>query len=109
MVIKMPLEKLIEVIAALQEKIKRFSSEFEKSEVLTRYALVDPMLRALGWDTEDPAQIRPEFSTETGNPDYALLWDGKPYVMVEAKALGKDLGSAKKKGFQYCWENKVPY
>ncbi len=29
--------------------------------------------------------------------------------MVEAKALGKDLSTAKKKGFQYCWENKVPY
>lgn len=29
--------------------------------------------------------------------------------MVEAKALGKDLGAAKEKGFQYCWKNKVPY
>lgn len=105
----MLLEKLVAAVEAVQRKTEKFRSELEKSEALTRYVLVDPVLRALGWDTEDPDQVRPEFSTESGNPDYALLWEGKPFIMVEAKALGKDLSAAKEKGFQYCWKNKVPY
>lgn len=51
----------------------------------------------------------PGFPTESGNPDYALLWEGKPWIMVEAKALGKSLSAATEKGFQYCWKTKVPY
>ncbi|MCS7312640.1 MAG: hypothetical protein NZ742_06975 [Acidobacteria bacterium] len=35
----------------------------------THYVLVDPVLQALGWDTEDPDQVIPEFQTEVGCPD----------------------------------------
>jgi hypothetical protein len=77
--------------------------------MLTRYALVDPILRALGWDTEDPEQVEPEPRTETGRPDYALKHDGKPIVMVEAKPLRSDLEKARGEGFRYCWQNKVPF
>ena len=34
---------------------------FARSEMQTRYALIDPLLRELGWDTENPALVRPEF------------------------------------------------
>lgn len=105
----MVLAELVGVIEGVKRRAKEFQAELQKSEALTRYALVDPLLRALGWDTADPAQVRPEFPTESGNPDYALLWEGKPHIMVEAKALGKSLDAAKDKGFQYCWKNKVSY
>jgi len=100
------LEKQVENVKA---RAQAFLTELGKSEPLTRYVLIDPVLRALGWDTEDPSQVRPEFPTESGNPDYALLWEGKPWIMVEAKALGKSLSVAREKGFQYCWKAKVPY
>jgi len=51
----------------------------------------------------------PEFSTQQGIPDYALLHDGNPLIMVEAKSLKSDLGKAKDKSFQYCWQNKVSF
>jgi hypothetical protein len=53
--------------------------------------------------------VRPEFPTETGKPDYALIWEGKPRIMVEAKPLGASLEEARRKGFQYCFENKVRF
>lgn len=105
----MVLAELVGVIEAVRKRAKEFQTELQKSEALTRYALIDPILRALGWDTADPAQVRPEFPTESGNPDYALFWEGKPHIMVEAKALGKSLDAAKDKGFQYCWRIKVSY
>jgi hypothetical protein len=55
--------------------------------MLTRYALVDPILRALGWDTEDPEQVVPEFQTEVGRPDYILCHENLR-IGVEAKKFG---------------------
>lgn len=105
----MPLTQLVEAVRGAKERAERFRNDLQKSEALTRYALIDPILRALGWDTEDPSKVRPEFSTDSGTPDYALLWDGKPHIMVEAKALGKRLEGAQDKAFQYAWQNGVPY
>ncbi len=102
-------EDLLTTLGAVKARMEKFRLELQKSEALTRYALIDPVLRALGWNTEDPEQVRPEFPTETGSPDYALLHEGKPWIMVEAKALGKKLDEARDKGFQYCWKNKIPY
>ncbi|MBC7317896.1 hypothetical protein H5T57_01390 [Candidatus Bipolaricaulota bacterium] len=103
------LDGFLEVLRKVRERAQKYRAELEKSEALTRYTLIDPVLRALGWDTQDPECVQPEFSTETGKPDYALLWQGKPLIMVEAKALHANLGPAKDKGFQYCWKNKVRY
>ncbi len=72
-------------------------------ETQTRYAIIDPIIRALGWDTEDPKECYPEYDLSEGNtrPDYALFgdWDVEdiadggiaPVVIVEAKALRRDL------------------
>ena len=75
---------------------------FGGSEALTRYALINPMLRELGWDTSDPNMVIPEYSSGDGRADYALLSDGKPVVMVEAKKLDESLQSAVGQGIQYC-------
>jgi hypothetical protein len=86
----MSLEDLLRVIQHLKEKVETHRGLLTQSEALTRYALIDPLLRALGWNTEDPEQVRPEFSTDVGRPDYALLVEGKPHIFVGAKPLGKD-------------------
>ena len=50
----MPLQSLYELIATLRGRIERHAANLSQSEMLTRYALVDPLLRELGWNTEDP-------------------------------------------------------
>ena len=77
-----------------------------ESEALTRYALVDPVLCALGWDVSDPEKVRPEFPTEQGRPDYALLWEEKPLIMVEVKPLHANLGTSKGQGLQLLLEEQ---
>jgi hypothetical protein len=100
---------LIRIIKQIRERIRTHIERLSRNEMLTRYALIDPLLRALGWDTEDPDQVEPEFVTQQGRPDYTLRRDGQPFILIEAKKLGSDLSEARDSGFKYCWQNKVPF
>lgn len=63
-------------------------------ETRTRVALIDPLLRALGWDVADPAVVMPEYKVGNRSADYALLrCDGRVDAALEAKRLGESLGS----------------
>ena len=47
----MPLESLLALVHKLRERIDAHGDKLRQSEALTRYALIDPLLRELGWDT----------------------------------------------------------
>jgi hypothetical protein len=103
------MKELIDTIERVRERIKKYENQLKQNEMLTRYVLVDPILRALGWDTENPDQVIPEPITETGRPDYALMHNGEKLIMVEVKSLKSNLEKARDDGFKYCWKNKVPF
>ncbi len=98
----MPLENLLILIEKLRERIDTHGDALRQSEALTRYALIDPLLRELGWDTEDPDMVVPEYSSGGGRVDYALRSNGKPVIMLEAKKLDTPLNDAIGQGIQYC-------
>lgn len=84
------LHDLVKKVEELGERARRYKDTLSKNEMLTRYVLIDPFLRMWGWDTENPEQVRPEFATQAGRPDYALLGpDGKVVAFVGAKSLGR--------------------
>ena len=106
----MPLESLLSLVEKLRERITANNRELRKNEWLTRYALIDPLLRELGWDTEDPALVIPEYNVGDGSTvDYALLSEGKPVMMVEAKSLGTPLQDALEQGLRYCLIKRTRY
>ena len=73
------------------------------NEATTRYSLIDPVLRELGWDTEDPRVVIPEYSSNVGRADYALFHESdKPAMIIEAKKLGEPLDDAAEQGINYC-------
>ena len=52
-------------------------------EASTRWALIDPIIRALGWETHDPKQCEVEYPIiEDGKVDYALF-DRCKYIEYE--------------------------
>ena len=104
-----PLDDLLALIETLQEHIANHGGALRRSEALTRYALIDPLLRELGWDTSDPAKVVPEYAVSGGRADYALLVDGEPKVMVEAKNLGAPPDNAVTQGITYCMGEGTPY
>ncbi len=105
----MPLEGLLTLVERLRERIDAHGPALRGSEALTRYALIDPLLRELGWDTSDPNLMIPEYSSGGGRADYALLSSGKPVMMVEAKSLDSSLQGAVGQGIQYCLMQGTSY
>ena len=100
----MLLENLLECVNGIRERIEAHGSAFRKSEAQTRYALIDPLLRELGWDTQDPALVVPEYQSGKVRADYALMSDNTPAMMVEAKSLDTPLRDVVRQGIGYCLE-----
>ena len=89
----MVLESLLELVETLRKRIDEHGAALRQSEALTRAALIDPLLRELGWDTENPALVIPEYRSSAGSADYALISDSSqpPVLIIEAKKLGESL------------------
>ncbi|MDQ1252732.1 MAG: putative type restriction endonuclease, partial [Euryarchaeota archaeon] len=82
------MDNLNEVLPKIIEKIKNFRSLYEKSEMAVRGQIVDPILRNIGWDTANPAEVK--MFTEEGIPDYSLIKDGKTILFIEVKEMNVD-------------------
>lgn len=101
----MPLESLLELVRKLRERIDADGDALRQNEALTRYALIDPLLRELGWDTSDPGLVIPEYRVPNNQfADYVLLSNKRPKVVVESKKLDEPLqgGKALDQGILYC-------
>lgn len=111
----MLLEPLTDTLARVHQRIKSFESEFTNNESQTRLSLVDPVLKVLGWDPQDPSLVKVEYPVRQRNRrhtkvDYALLdSNDEPIAFVEAKRLGTDLGRAHHQLFEYGAGESVPY
>ena len=94
------LDDLVGTIEKLKRRIERHKRYFEEGgqpEWRTRIGLIDPLLKALGWDVADPraVEIEPKVTADTptgkGWADYALMGslgsNPKPVVIIEAKNL----------------------
>ena len=86
------LDDLIQTIETLKERIRKHKDYLGAYEVRTRVSLIDPMLRALGWDVDDPDLVQVEPKTDNGWADYALLGvSHRPVAFVEAKKLSENI------------------
>ena len=102
----MPLEKLLLLVETLKAHIEKHGGALKGSEALTRYTLIDPLLRTLGWDTADPSQVITRFYS-----GYLLLGsDGKPAMMVDGKSLGSSLRyTALTQEMEDCLKARIAY
>lgn len=81
-------DELTQTITTLRRRIQSHGLHIGDYEKRTRVALIDPLLRALGWDVSDPALVEVETKTSNGWADYALLGPSQqPLIFVEAKKL----------------------
>jgi hypothetical protein len=94
---------LSEVLASVRERIARYRGLGGLiGEQNTKAALIEPVLRALGWDVEDPEEVWREYKRQNvDNPvDYALMILRSPRLFVEAKGLGENLEDPR-------WANQI--
>jgi hypothetical protein len=90
--------RLRDALAVVRKRIQQIR---ERKEVLgeqnTKATLIDPVLSALGWDLYEIDEVRREYRRKPqDNPvDYALFLNRSECLLVEAKALEKDLSDRK--------------
>jgi len=84
---------MIEDLISLISSLKNNSRLYSYNEDQTKMAVVQPILRRLGWDTENVDEVSPEFSVENRRVDYALRVDNRCAVFIEAKKPSEDLDS----------------
>ena len=90
----MDLTKAIELFEEIKKRFNNHQSNF--SEFRTRIMLIDPILRLLGWEVENPDLVVLEYQPNTQNrksADYVLKNKGKNVVIVEAKNIDIDIES----------------
>jgi len=104
------LDDLADLVRTLRERIEKHGDRLRKNEAATRYALIDPLLRGLGWNLEDPSDVVPEYSPGKGYADYGMMVGRtKPRLIVEAKSLGHSTRQGINQGITYCISQGIEY
>lgn len=94
------------------DQLKQFSaraaqiSKMITTEEATKNALILPFFQMLGYDVFNPMEFVPEFTADVGikkgeKVDYAIVIDGKPTILIEAKWCGEKLESHDSQLFRY--------
>ena len=94
------------------DQLKQLSSRVEQlkssiaTEEATKTALILPFFQLLGYDVFNPLEFVPEYVADVGikkgeKVDYAILIDGKPAILVEAKWCGEKLDNHSSQLFRY--------
>ena len=106
----MGLDELVSCIELLKERMQSHRGVLSENETRTRMALIDPLLRTLGWDVSDPGVVTPEYNVQGRAADYALLRpNGQPAATIEAKRLGSGLASHQMQMLNYANAAGIPY
>ena len=92
---------LIDQLEALASRADQVGSNLTNEES-TKMALIAPFIQALGYDIFNPTEVKPEFAADLPDikqgerVDYAVLENGHPKILVEAKAFNVDLKTSEK-------------
>lgn len=76
-------------LKALADKIEKLKDQIETEES-TKHAFVLPFIHALGYDSFNPMEVKPEFTADLGlkkgeKVDYAIFQDNQPILIIECK------------------------
>lgn len=84
------------------EKITQFYKRIEQikdnicTEEATKTSIILPFFQLLGYDVFNPLEFIPEYTADSGTKrgekvDYAIIVDGEPLILVEAKSINTEL------------------
>ena len=74
---------LVELLTTLKTRMIKHEAKMLNNETATRYGLIDPLLRALGWNLEDLEIVVPEENIANKHVDYKMA----NRMIIEAKSL----------------------
>jgi len=108
------ISRFVNLINRLKERLVKYKDLFVQNEAAVRYVLVNPFLRMLGWDIEDPEEVVPEYTNPRieGKADYALFIkevSNDPIAFIEVKKFGGITGEIVREKLKYFFDSGVRY
>ena len=101
---------LLEDFCKLAMKVSKvLDPRFEANETETRRASVVPFFQALGYNANNPREVKEEFRVEDKFVDYAIKRAGKPIIFVEAKQWNEKLSNHWRQLHEYFDQGKVKF
>lgn len=100
----MALDSLLGLVETLRKRIDDHGAALRRNEMRTRYALIDPLLQELGWDTSDPSEVMIEDGSGDGRADYLLLDRDQPVMIIEAKRLSLGVSDGRQQAVNYAMD-----
>lgn len=107
-------------IELVYKRLGTFGHPGPTCEMQVRYSLIDPILRAIGWNLEEPGCVRVELNPGDGTRrrrDYTLFVNGKQVAILESKCWGylhTAYGESRtenipgyKQLYNYCRRNRI--
>ncbi|MED1951008.1 type I restriction endonuclease [Brevibacillus centrosporus] len=102
------------------DKIKSLSVRISKikdnvaTEEATKTSIIMPFIQALGYDIFNPEEFVPEFTADVGikkgeKVDYAIMKDGVPVILIEAKSVNEKLEKHDSQLFRYFSVTKAKF
>ena len=104
----------MELIDTIKQIAKVYTERKDaiQTEEATKNALIMPFISALGYNVFDPFEVIPEFTADVGikkgeKVDYAIMKEGSPIMLIEAKWSGEAL-DVNKEGQLMRYFNATP-
>ncbi len=100
-------------LAAFIARIKSIQNSITTEEA-TKTALIMPFFSLLGYDVFNPLEFVPEYIADVGTKkgekvDYAILKDGNPVVLIEAKNVNAKLNKHSGQLYRYFTTTKAKF
>ncbi len=85
-----------------------------KTEEAAKVSLILPFVQLLGYDVFNPNEVVPEFTADVGTKkgekvDYAIMRDGEPSILIEAKGVDDLLTTHDTQLFRYFSVTKAKF
>lgn len=92
-------------IKAFAERAKTLKNGIATEEA-TKMSLIVPFFQLLGYDVFNPNEFCPEYTADVGikkgeKVDYAIIINNEPVILIEAKAINKNLDKFGSQLFRY--------
>ena len=99
------MEKFVEQIKSLSTRVLK-NKENITTEEATKTSIIMPFFQMLGYDIFNPEEFIPEFTADVGikkgeKVDYAIMNDGEPVILIEAKSVNEVLQKHDSQLFRY--------
>lgn len=107
------MENLVEQIRTLSKRIHTLRKSITTEEA-TKTSIIMPFFQALGYDIFNPEEFLPEFIADVGikkgeKVDFAILQNGEPVILIEAKSVNEHLNNHDSQLFRYFGTTKAKF